>query len=151
MLRSRISRRTLAEQHMYLNQARPGYVGIVCVDMHVAEGIEFAAARCSQVCSETYGVAPEVVVSGDRRLATPYIPSHFDYMVYEVLKNSARAVVERHVPPGSVGVLGRRPPPIRVRVCTGDDTVTLRISDEGGGIPQAITPRIWEFGFTTLG
>lgn len=49
MLRSRISRRTLAEQHMYLNQGRPGYVGVICTNMSVAEGVDFAGQRCRQV------------------------------------------------------------------------------------------------------
>ena len=30
---------------------------------------------------ETYGVAPEVVVSGDVWSRVPYIPAHLDYMV----------------------------------------------------------------------
>jgi [3-methyl-2-oxobutanoate dehydrogenase (acetyl-transferring)] kinase len=48
------------------------------------------------VCSETYGLAPEVVVSGDRFARLPYLTAHLDYMIYELLKNSMRAVVERH-------------------------------------------------------
>jgi hypothetical protein len=44
-----------------------------------------------QVCSETYGLAPEVVVSGDMSARVPYLTSHLDYMVYELLKNSMRA------------------------------------------------------------
>jgi hypothetical protein len=44
-----------------------------------------------QVCSEMYGLAPEVVVSGDMSARLPYLTSHLDYMVYELLKNSMRA------------------------------------------------------------
>lgn len=110
----------------------------------------------SQVCGETYGVAPEVFITGDRRLQLPYIPSHFDYILYEVLKNSARAVVERHFCPGTgqddvpMG-MSRRLPPIRVRICNADEHIVLRISDEGGGIPSGSAPKIWQFGFTTIG
>lgn len=46
-----------------------------------------------QVCRETYGVAPDVRVSGDAMLDITYIPSHLDYMLYELLKNSVRYVV----------------------------------------------------------
>ena len=104
-----------------------------------------------QVCAETYGVAPEVFISGDRRFPVPYIPSHFDYIVYEVLKNSARAVVERHLAAQSGPGASHRVPPIRVRICKGDEHVVLRISDEGGGIPKDLESRIWQFGFTTIG
>jgi hypothetical protein len=44
-----------------------------------------------QVCSEAYGLAPEVVVSGDRFARLPYLTAHLDYMIYELLKNSMRA------------------------------------------------------------
>ena len=49
MLRSRIGRRTLAEQHIYLSQRREGYIGVISMDMNVADGVEFAAQRCRQV------------------------------------------------------------------------------------------------------
>lgn len=49
-----------------------------------------------QVCTEAYGLAPEVVVRGDMSARLPYLTSHLDYMVYELLKNAMRAVVERH-------------------------------------------------------
>lgn len=49
------------------------------------------SSRLPQVCSETYGLAPEVVVSGDMSARLPYLTSHLDYMVYELLKNSMRA------------------------------------------------------------
>lgn len=51
----------------------------------------FRSVVAVQVCSETYGLAPEVVVSGDRSARVPYLTSHLDYMVYELLKNSMRA------------------------------------------------------------
>ncbi|GFH16423.1 protein-serine/threonine kinase, partial [Haematococcus lacustris] len=48
LLRSRISRRVLAEQHLQLGLRRPGYVGILCTQLNVAEAVEFAAAKCRQ-------------------------------------------------------------------------------------------------------
>lgn len=39
---------------------------------------------------ETYGTAPDVVVSGDPHVTIPYIPAHLDYMLYELLKNAMR-------------------------------------------------------------
>ena len=34
-----------------------------------------------QAFVEHYGIAPEVVVSGDASLTIPYIPAHLDYML----------------------------------------------------------------------
>ena len=45
-----------------------------------------------QVSTETYGRAAEVEVTGDIQCIMPYIPSHLDYMLYELLKNAHRCV-----------------------------------------------------------
>ncbi|KAL4529578.1 hypothetical protein Ndes2437B_g08849 [Nannochloris sp. 'desiccata'] len=182
MLSSRISRRVLAEHHINLNNSRPGYIGIISTDLSLADSIDFAAGRSKQVCMETYGAAPEILVSGDLHLKEPYIPAHLDYMLYELLKNASRAVVERcfqrknnlrgnhggnsSSTVGERGGLGGcrtnfssfdhfstseiRFPPIHVRICGGTDDVTLRISDQGGGIPFHLIKKVWEFGWTDL-
>jgi pyruvate dehydrogenase kinase 2/3/4 len=52
-------------------------------------------------------------------------------MLFELLKNSLRAVVERY------GVENEdHYPPIRVVVVEGQEDITIKISDEGGGIPR---------------
>ncbi|KAL4447906.1 hypothetical protein ABPG75_005125 [Micractinium tetrahymenae] len=156
MLRSRISRRVMAEQHINLTNQRPGYIGIVCTQLDLADAVDFAASRCKQAFIEHYGSAPEVLVSGDTSLTIPYIPAHLDYMLYELLKNSARAVVERHSGTGRSSLtdpLARRAklPPIHVRLCGGEQDITIRLSDQGGGIPADMEDSVWQFGFTTSG
>lgn len=44
---------------------RPGYIGVIATDLSIAESVDLAAARCRQVCIETYGSAPDVIVSGE--------------------------------------------------------------------------------------
>ena len=52
-------------------------------------------------------------------------------MMFELLKNSLRAVVERY------GVENEDHfPPIKVIVVEGKEDITIKISDEGGGIPR---------------
>ncbi len=63
-----------------------------------------------QVCSETYGVCPDVVLSGDVGAQLAYIPAHMDYMLYELLKNGARAVVEGGAGRQGQGLLAKLPP-----------------------------------------
>ncbi len=48
MLRSRISRRVIAEQHLNLAKRRPGYIGVICTDLSLAEAIDFAVQRTKQ-------------------------------------------------------------------------------------------------------
>jgi len=158
MLRSRISRRVLAEHHINLANGRPGYIGVVCTDLSLGDSVDFAAGRCRQVCQETFGTAPDIFVGGDVGLRVPYIPAHIDYMLYELLKNAARAVTERHLrnsikTGGSVAIPHHaqdRVPPIHVKICGGRDDVTIRVSDQGGGIPAEHLSNVWEFGWTDI-
>ena len=66
-------------------------------------------------------------------------------MIFELLKNSLRAVVER---------FGHseedRLPPIKVIVVEGKEDITIKISDEGGGIPRSAIPLIWTYMYTTM-
>ena len=47
-----------------------------------------------QVARESYGCAPEVTCAGDLQSTIPYIPTHLDYMLYELLKNAMRCASE---------------------------------------------------------
>lgn len=73
------------------------------------------------------------------------------------MKNASRAVVERHssIVAGRAadakGASGSRElPPIEIRICAGSEGVTIRVSDQGGGIPAADVERIWHYGYTTV-
>ncbi|KAI8475177.1 MAG: pyruvate dehydrogenase kinase [Monoraphidium minutum] len=147
MLRSRITRRALAEQHLKVSG---GGGGIVEGAAGAADAAEFAGQRAAMLCAEVYGVAPDVRVTGDTGALLPYIPSHLDYMLYEVLKNAVRATVERHAPRGGPPPPARLPP-VMVRICAGRDALSFRISDQGGGISEDNLGSVWAYGFTTCG
>eukprot|EP00951_Prasinocladus_malaysianus_P007967 scaffold57375_cov31-Prasinocladus_malaysianus.AAC.1 len=91
MLRSRISRRVLAEQHIHLENSNAKAIGIISTELSLYEAVHYAAQRTRQVCNETYGRSPDIIVSGDVRAVMPYIPMHIDYMLYELMKNSSRS------------------------------------------------------------
>ncbi len=160
MLASRISRRVLAEHHIALQSRRDRYVGAICTELDLAEAVSFTARRAQQVCKETYGAAPDVRVVGDKGALVAYIPTHLDYMLFELLKNAMRATMERPKQGGGsrggdVGFQRRQAtspmPPVVVQICKGGRAVTLKISDQGGGIPEAVLGKIWDYGFTTAG
>src|ERR1700676_4653184 len=64
-------------------------------------------------------------------------------MLFGILKNSLRAVVETH------GVEADEYPPIKVIVARGKDDITIKVSDEGGGIPRSAIPLVWTYMYTT--
>jgi hypothetical protein len=82
---------------------------------------------------------PEINVQGHLDATFPYILSHLEYIVGELLRNSVQAVVEKyHDSP-------QPPPPIEVLICETPQHVIMRISDQGGGIPREILPYLWSF------
>ena len=64
-------------------------------------------------------------------------------MLFELIKNSLRAVNDRFEEADG------DPPPVRLVVAEGDEDVTLKVSDEGGGIPRSGLPRIWTYLYST--
>ena len=73
----------------------------------------------------------------------PTCAQHVSFLC-EVFKNSCRAVVERHAD-GFDDPL----PPVHCHIVHGYEDVTIRISDEGGGVSRAALPNIWKFMYTT--
>ena len=89
--------------------------------------------------------APPVQLICPKDLTFPYVPGHLSHIVFELLKNSLRAVVERYGPDKEDSY-----PPIKVIVVEGKEDITIKISDEGGGIPRSAVPLIWTYMYTTM-
>jgi pyruvate dehydrogenase kinase 2/3/4 len=141
---SRIGIRMLIGQHVSLHDApRPGFVGLICAECSPAEVAREAMADARYLCELRFGAAPEVGIFGRIDLKFPYVPSHLHHMLFELLKNSMRAVVESHH--AEADAL----PMIRVALAEGQEDVTIKISDEGGGIPRSGISRIWTYLYTT--
>jgi pyruvate dehydrogenase kinase 2/3/4 len=54
-----------------------------------------------------YGLAPDVSIYGDPTFTFAYVPSHLHHMIFELVKNSLRAVQDRFEDADD------EPPPIR--------------------------------------
>jgi len=104
--------------------------------------VQDAIDHATFLCSRYYSVAPEVYISSMNNTPTTfqYIPSHLYYILFELLKNSMRAVVETH--PDS-------PPKICVAIGKGNQDLTIKISDQGGGIPLRAIPLLFSYLYTT--
>jgi pyruvate dehydrogenase kinase 2/3/4 len=87
---------------------------------------------------------PPVQLICPQNLTFPYVPGHLSHICFELLKNSLRAIVERHGADNEVF------PPIKVVVVEGKEDITIKISDEGGGIPRSAIPLIWTYMYTTM-
>lgn len=65
--------------------------------------------------------------------------SHLEYIIGELLRNSIQAVIEQRKSKDA------KPPPIEVLICETSQHVIIRISDQGGGIPNEVLPHLWSF------
>ncbi|KAI9833425.1 MAG: hypothetical protein M1826_007523 [Phylliscum demangeonii] len=163
---SRIGIRMLIGQHIALTEQRSragsaqsqsqsppsppphgDYVGIICTRTNVRELAQEAIANAQFICSDHYGLfdAPPVQLICAPELTFMYVPGHLSHMLFELLKNSLRAVVETH-PPSDHHAL----PTTKVIVAAGHEDITIKISDEGGGIARSAIPLVWKYMYTTM-
>jgi pyruvate dehydrogenase kinase 2/3/4 len=63
-------------------------------------------------------------------------------MLMELLKNSFRASIENCNRKGPF-------PDIKLIIARGDEDITIKISDEGGGIPRSAMPLVWTYMYST--
>jgi pyruvate dehydrogenase kinase 2/3/4 len=147
---SRIGIRMLIGQHIALSDQGhnkdPSYVGIICTKTNVKDLAQEAIENARFVCEDHYGLfdAPKVQLVCPPNLNFMYVPGHLSHMLFETLKNSLRAVVETH------GQDKDDFPVTKVVVAEGKEDITIKISDEGGGIPRSAIPLVWTYMYTTV-
>ncbi|KAK0637801.1 (Pyruvate dehydrogenase (acetyl-transferring)) kinase 2 [Lasiodiplodia hormozganensis] len=158
LLRSRISRRTIAEQHLALTETfhSPWHfpdakfqldphmdsVGEIFLKCNAKEIVEHCANTTKDLMKKTYGPdipLPDVKVEGHITATFPYILTHLEYIIGELLRNSIQAVIEQ------TKLKGTGAPPIEVLICETQQHVIIRISDQGGGVPKDVLPYLWSF------
>ncbi|EKM80070.1 hypothetical protein AGABI1DRAFT_72910 [Agaricus bisporus var. burnettii JB137-S8] len=143
MLTSRVSRRVLVEHHIALTEMFRGrrekeasgepHVGIIFTGLKAKKSIE----RCIKLLrerptwvedfNEKIDQWPEVIIDGQLDTQFPYIKEHFEYIIFELLKNSMRANLLAHRNSPSI-------PSIKATIAAGENDIGVRISDQGGGL-----------------
>ncbi|KAK4230438.1 branched-chain alpha-ketoacid dehydrogenase kinase [Podospora fimiseda] len=160
ILRSRISRRVIAEQHLALTDTfhapwfSPGarlseteVIGHVFLKCIAKDVITKCGDAVLKILRQAYGpdvALPEIQIDGHLEASFPYILSHLQYIVGELLRNSVQSVAENHLRRNGQNT-DKKPPPIQVTVCESSQHVIIRISDQGGGIPRESLPYLWSF------
>jgi pyruvate dehydrogenase kinase 2/3/4 len=117
-------------------------VGEVFLKCNAREVVERCAQTAQRLAREAYGTdapVPQIKLEGHLDATFPYILSHLEYIIGELMKNSVQAVVEKSQ---SQGI---EPPPIEILICEAAQHVIIRISDQGGGVASSILPFIWSF------
>jgi pyruvate dehydrogenase kinase 2/3/4 len=148
---SRISLRMLINQHTLLfepdAESSQKQIGIIDTQCNVSNVIKSAFDSASFLCEEYYNMAPDLGLqvhnfqAPNAPVEIVYPPSHLQHILFELFKNSMRAIIESKK---SIDL-----PDIDVLVAQGKDDVTIKISDQGGGIPRHKTDRLFHYLFST--
>ena len=147
---SRIGIRMLIMQHLALYERQPSedgsdpQIGLIDRRLCPNEVAHDAIQDARYMCSRDYGSAPAVdVYCGSPDLRFAYVPEHLHHILFELVKNSLKAVADRYEDADG------EPPPIRVVIAGGEEDITIKVSDEGGGIPRSDIGRIWTYLYST--
>lgn len=119
-----------------------GEVFIKCVAKDVIENCANAVKQIARTTNPPDVKIPDVRIEGHLETSFPYILSHLEYIIGELLRNAVQAVIDRH---RSHGNPEDDPPPIEVTIAEAPQHATIRISDRGGGVPRHELPYLWAF------
>lgn len=107
-----------------------------------------------RVCSVHYGMeAPEVqLISATRPDATTvHVESHVHRVLFEILKNSLRAVMDRSISSQTnTRNNTTRPPPLKLIMAAGGEDFTFKLQDEGGGVPFSEIDHMFGYTYSTF-
>jgi pyruvate dehydrogenase kinase 2/3/4 len=121
--------------------------------------------RAKQLSIDHYGMAPEIELLGhvleddwdvsDGFGGFCYVPSHLEHILFELIKNSMRATIEQY----QDGVYAKNysgydikendMPSVQIIISKGDYDVSIKVSDEGGGVKRRLMPEIWSYKYST--
>ncbi|XP_019409284.1 PREDICTED: pyruvate dehydrogenase (acetyl-transferring) kinase isozyme 1, mitochondrial isoform X1 [Crocodylus porosus] len=152
---SRISIRMLLNQHSLLfggkikvNPAHPKHIGSINPNCDVVAVIKDGYENAKTLCDLYYMSSPELVLeemnvkSPGQLIQVVYVPSHLYHMVFELFKNAMRATMEHNVDRCIY-------PPVHVHVTLGNEDLTVKMSDRGGGVPVRKIDRLFNYMYST--
>lgn len=151
LVTSRLSRRVLVQQHALLTESwrshqtssetRSNAIGEVVLDCRIVDVLSIVEARAKAHLSGAYQIDPKnmppIVIEGlpeDLDATFPYIWTHYEFVLGELLYNSLEACIRQNVTE-----------PIVVTVSATKDFVMVRLSDRGGGISSDQMKHVWSF------
>lgn len=150
---NRISIRMLINQHALLYGSQignhPRHIGCIDPNCDVLEVARDAFSNARFLCEQYYLTAPDINIECHNTcdaadsIQLVYVPSHLYHMLFELLKNAMRAVVETHMEKD------RELPALNLKICKGVEDLTIKLSDQGGGISYSQKDMLFQYMYTT--
>lgn len=151
---SRIGIRLLMTQHLALfeeklsRSSKSRFIGVFEPNCHAKIVVGDAIENASLLCDQFYFNSPNVVIrehntiTSEKGVMCAYVPSHLYFMLFELMKNAMRATVETHENAEQL-------PPVQVDIVKGREDITIRITDQGGGIPRSHMDNLFAYHYST--
>ncbi|CAF0785504.1 unnamed protein product [Didymodactylos carnosus] len=151
---NRIGIRMLIYQHTLLFgdevPEHPQQAGIIDPNCDVVKIAKNAYDNAKFLCDQVYMQSPELEIichnakdHDDVPIKIVYIPSHLYHILFELLKNSMRAVVEHH------DKNGVKCAPLQLLIVKGAEDITIQLRDQGGGISRSNIAHLFHYMYTT--
>ncbi|RLN44005.1 hypothetical protein BBJ28_00009727 [Nothophytophthora sp. Chile5] len=142
----RIGIRMLIGHHVESLERAGGRVHLVSAE----EVVRVACDRARKLCEQYCGVAPPVEIHATASVGAPfmYVQSHLHHMVSDGLHIEDVSGVTIF-PDVSKYRIGGELPPVQIVLCMGSEDLTVKVSDEGGGVPRSRWNKLWHYDYTT--
>jgi len=148
----RISLNMLTRQHLMVYGHATmveNQVGMIHQELDVEAAVRFAYNDARLLCERCYLTAPKLEIKShnvtcpENKVTVVHIPSHIYHMAFEVMKNAMQATIENNW--DNLQKL----PPIKVLVCQSDMDITIKVSDQGGGVDRVTAEKMFQYLYTT--
>mmetsp|Transcript_48873 Transcript_48873/g.141580 ORF Transcript_48873/g.141580 Transcript_48873/m.141580 type:complete len:378 (-) Transcript_48873:101-1234(-) len=143
--RMRIKTELLMAHYLASLKHKEGFAGSFRLENSPLAVAQKIAEECAALCEARMGVAPQILVREENEGALTYVPMHLEYVLREIFKNACRAVVESHMIDSESAL-----PPIACTIAYREDTVLLRVVDQGGGMTPEQIQNAWKFMHSTV-
>ncbi|CAG59197.1 uncharacterized protein GVI51_F06611 [Nakaseomyces glabratus] len=154
LLRARISRRLIVEEHIsiadnYFSGKKKNtlVLGDIFQECSAKEHILGASKICEKFIQDMYFESipmPELKINGETDLKFYFLPSHLKYLLGEILRNTYEATIKDYIRKGLP-----KPEPIVITIIKNEESYLFRICDRAGGLAHHHDDNnIWSFGKT---
>lgn len=168
MVRSRISRRVIMDQHISMTNTFMDSLKLQEIDDkddikppdYIGEAFQYCSAHehlklsYNQIINFLHSLypnltMPELLINGDD-VKFQFMTNHLSYIFTEILRNSLKSTIEQFIKlnKDNLNLEQMKPPPVVVEITNTKHEMTFKISDQGGGIPLDKLDSVWSFGKT---
>ncbi|KAL3230076.1 [Pyruvate dehydrogenase (acetyl-transferring)] kinase 2, mitochondrial [Nakaseomyces bracarensis] len=154
LLRARISRRLIVEEHISIadnyfsgKKRNTLVLGDIFQECSAKKYLLEASKTSEKFIKDMYFESmpmPELIINGATDLNFYFLPSHLKYLLGEILRNTYEATIKDYIRKGL-----DKPEPIVVTIIKNDESYLFRVCDKAGGIiNHDAAMNIWSFGKT---